>query len=104
METMVVFFYKILGLIKHLVVLYSGTLFKLDTIEVANTLNESVVFFINTKTKAHLSKSLEDIFNNKNLLKHFDSEDACQIGYTYGRLITIDKLTNKNSVNNADNI
>jgi hypothetical protein len=68
---------------------YSSPNFRLNTIDFAVDPRETLIIFIETKTKQLKSKTLYEIYNNKLLLNNFSSIDAFQIGYTYGRLITI---------------
>lgn len=81
------FIYKSYYLSKYFLVTYSSSLLKLETIDLSNNIDDSIVYFINVKTGETLSKNLKELFNNQNILKNFNSKDAAQIGFCYGKLL-----------------
>ncbi len=81
------FIYKFYYLTKYFLVTYSSSLLKLETFDLSNNIHESIVYFYNIKTGQSLSKNLKELFENKNILKNFSSQEAAEIGFCYGKLL-----------------
>ncbi|MBP9742716.1 MAG: hypothetical protein KBD37_05080 [Burkholderiales bacterium] len=78
---------KSYSLLKHLFINYSKPIFILIAIDMSDSIEESLVYFENTRTKRTLTKNLAELYNNKILLRCFNNMDAAQIGYYYGKFI-----------------
>lgn len=88
--------YKLFNLTHYLLNLHHSAVFELDTIEMGESLEESLVLFTDVRNRRYLSKNLALLYNNKNLLSKFNGKDACRIGYAYGRIYTIEMLKDGN--------
>lgn len=83
----------------HLMHIHSEPLYKLDSIEKirSNMVSNKalLVVYTNTKTQEQISQNLKDVYTNKKILQLFNSHDASQIGYAYGRLVFLNEELEK---------
>lgn len=79
------FIYKLFSLIKHLVNIHSKPRLKILSIELGNSVDNTIIKFMDTQTNKQSSLNVKDLQSNLELVKLFDGVDAGQIGYTYGR-------------------
>jgi hypothetical protein len=86
-NTVVELFYKIVSLIKHLILIYSKPKLELLSIDNAKICENSLIQYIDNSTGKISYSTIKNIITDNIILNDFSSKDAELIGFYYGRII-----------------